>query len=81
MADQDRDDVFFSIGLQPHHDDQPFAQNMHHDVHRERHRNTQDYVAEHRSPNTNRSYKIVLCIKSLILYKQEECWDSPASFE
>lgn len=56
MEDQgEADQVFSSVGLLPHHDDQPFMRHMHHDAHKERHRNTRDYVAETHSPNTNRS--------------------------
>lgn len=49
------DQVFHSsVELLPHHEDQPFLRNMHHEAHRERHRNTRDYVADTHSPKTNR---------------------------
>ena len=46
--------VFLSVQLLPHHEDQPFLRNMHEDAHKERHRNTRDYVADAHSPRTNR---------------------------
>ena len=47
-------EVFSAVSLLPHHEDQPFLRNVHDGAHRERHRNTGDYVAEAHSPKTNR---------------------------
>lgn len=54
FEDMDHDPVFLPVAILPHHEDHPLKKHIHHETHTERHRNTDDYVAEHYSPVTNR---------------------------